>query len=287
MSDQAKQDAEIGTTGHEWDGIEELNNPLPRWWLWIFYATIAFSLIYVIIYPAIPLVNGATKGLWGYTTRGAVEEDIAEFAEANRPLDDKLVATDLTEIRKDPELARYATAGGAAVFRTFCAQCHGAGGGGAPGGYPSLVDDAWLWGGDMENIYLTIAHGVRSEEDDDTRYSEMPVFAEILEEQEIAQVVEYVLNISGQDHDAAMAEAGAVIYEEQCAACHGEQGEGVRELGAPTLNDAIWLYGGDRETIIETVTYSRYGMMPAWIDRLSEAELRQVTTYVHQFGGGE
>ena len=277
---------EVSTTGHEWDGIEELNNPLPRWWLWTFYLTILWGVGYVIAYPAWPLINGATQGVLGYSTRAEVAAEIDRFAAANEGIEAQLVAADLTEIGSVPELNSYANNAGSAVFRTWCAQCHGSGAAGAKG-YPNLLDNDWLWGGEIEEIYLTIAHGIRNEDDPDARYSEMPAFDEILEDEDIAAVVAHVRNISGQDYDAALAEHGAVVYEENCAACHMEDGSGDRFQGAPNLKDAIWLYGGDEATLEETVRYSRFGVMPPWTDRLSEAEIRAVSVYVHQLGGGE
>lgn len=278
---------EMPTTGHEWDGIREYDTPMPRWWVLTFYGTIVFAVIYMILYPAIPLVNGATPGVLGYSTRAEVAEEIARFREANAALDAQIVETDLTQITADPDLNRYATAGGAAVFKTYCAQCHGAGAAGAVG-YPNLLDDDWLWGGDMENIYLTIRHGIRSDTDFDTRLSEMPAFGDdYLSDEEIASVAEYVLSLTNPEHDATLAAAGAEVYGNECSACHGDNAEGNTDLGAPNLSDAIWLYGGDRETLIETITYSRAGMMPPWSERLTDAQIRQVTAYVHQLGGGE
>ncbi|RMH45533.1 MAG: cytochrome-c oxidase, cbb3-type subunit III [Alphaproteobacteria bacterium] len=278
---------EVGTTGHSWDGIEELNNPLPRWWLWLFYATIIWGLIWTILYPAWPISSqGATPGLLGYSSRQAVEADIRKFEERNAPLDQKLVAADLTTVRDDAELYSYAVKGGAAVFRTWCAQCHGSGAQGAVG-FPNLLDDDWLWGGTIEDIYYTVAHGVRNEDDPDARYSEMPKWGEILEPEEIDAVVQYVLKISGQSHDAARAEAGATVFADNCAACHGDDGKGDPAQGAPNLTDAIWLYGGDEAAITESVTNSRFGVMPAWSTRLSDAQVRQAALYVHQLGGGQ
>lgn len=281
------QKQEPETTGHVWDGIEEWNNPLPRWWLWCFYLTIAWGVLYTIAYPAWPMINQATQGFLGQNTRADVAAEIAMFQEANAPIQAKLVETELTEIGADPELNSYAQNAGAAIFRTWCAQCHGAGANGAEGGYPSLLDDDWLWGGTIEDIYLTVAHGIRNDESDEARYSEMPKFGEILEPEEIGQVVEYTLSLSGQDHDAAMAEPGAVIFEEQCSGCHLEDGTGDVFSGAPNLTDAIWLYGGDKETVTESVVNARFGVMPSWQNRLSEAEVRAVSIFVHSRGGGE
>lgn len=285
-----KEQRQVETTGHSWDGIEELNNPLPRWWVWVFYATIVWGIGYSIAYPAWPLITQATPGLLGASTRADVAVEIAAVDAANAAIKDKLVAADLTAIGADPELAGFAERAGAAVFRTNCTTCHGSGAAGFEGkGYPNLLDDDWLWGGTMEDIHLTITHGIRNTTDPDARYSEMPKFGldGILDETQIAQVTEHVLAISGQDHDAALATEGATLFAENCAACHMEDGSGDRTQGAPRLTDAIWLYGGSREKIIETVTKARFGVMPNWNERLSEDEIRAVAFYVHSRGGGE
>jgi cytochrome c oxidase cbb3-type subunit 3 len=282
-----KQPGDPETTGHAWDGIEEFNNPLPRWWLWTFYITILWGLLYTIAYPAWPLVSSATSGFLGYSTRAEVAEEIAAVETRNEGINAQLVSTDLTEISANAELAGYATSAGAAVYRTWCTQCHGSGAAGAVG-YPNLLDDDWLWGGDIEAIHYTISHGIRNEDDADARFSQMPAFGELLEDEEIASVVNYVMALSGETpQDAALAEAGSVLFADNCAACHGEEGLGNVDLGAPNLADAIWLYGGDYDTLVETVTYSRYGVMPPWMPRLTEAEIRAVAVYVHQLGGGE
>ncbi|MEP1522188.1 cytochrome-c oxidase, cbb3-type subunit III [Ascidiaceihabitans sp.] len=287
MTKLNENDKKIGTTGHSWDGIEELNNPMPRWWLYTFYLCIVWGIGYTIAYPAWPLVSAATSGMLEYSTRGEVVEQIAEVDAANAAINTRLASVDLGEIITDPELESYATSSGKAVFNTFCVQCHGREGGLGAAGYPVLSDDDWLWGGDIENIHLTVAHGIRNEDDDDARYSEMPAFGEILEPEEIEQVVNFVMSLSETPQDASLVDAGAVVYEDNCSACHGEQGLGDRDQGAPNLADAIWLYGGDVDTLRETVTYSRYGVMPPWSNRLSEAEIRAVSAYVHQLGGGE
>ena len=285
-----KAAGQVETTGHSWDGIEEYNNPLPRWWVWILYACIVWGIWYTIAYPAWPLLTQATQGYLGYDNRQAVAAEIQRFDDANAEIKAQLIAAPLTEIPANDALNGYATAAGAAVFKTWCAQCHGSGAAGVQGkGYPNLTDNDWLWGGDMEQIYLTINHGIRNTTDADARYSEMPKFGadQLLEEAQINEVVEYVLQISGQEHDAALASAGATVYADNCAACHMETGEGDRTQGAPALNDAIWLYGGDRETIHASVYGARFGVMPAWAGRLSEDEVRAVATYVHSLGGGE
>ncbi len=284
-TDQKSKDGP-GTTGHVWDGIEEFNNPLPRWWLYTFYACILFALIYSIAYPAWPGLHSATPGVLGWSTRGDVAADIAKAETANQAINDKLAAADISAIPEDQELAGYAKSAGAAVFRTWCAQCHGSGAAGAKG-YPNLLDNDWLWGGDLETVHTTISHGVRFESDDETHFSEMPAFGEILEPEEIDQVANYVVSLSGTAPDAEKAAAGEAVFVDNCAACHTENGTGDREFGAPNLADAIWLYGGDFDTVKETITNSRFGVMPAWSGRLSEAQIRAVATYVHQLGGGE
>lgn len=281
-----KQDDDIPTTGHSWDGIQEYDNPMPRWWLWTFYATIVWGILYTIAYPAWPLINGATPGLLGYSTRGEVAQEIARFESQNAELDAQLAAADLTTLAENEELYSYAVSGGAAVFRTWCAQCHGSGAAGAEG-YPNLLDNAWLWGGTIEEIQWTIAHGIRNENDADARWSEMTAFDEILSDEDIAAVVQYVLSLSGTETDATLVAAGEPVFLDNCAACHMEDGTGDIYGGAPNLTDAIWLYGGSAETVEETVRYSRFGVMPSWIDRLSEADVAAVATYVHQLGGGE
>ncbi len=290
MADKKEVDELSGveTTGHEWDGVKELNNPLPLWWLYTFYATVIWALLYTIAYPSWPLIDKAFGGVLGYSSRQQVMEDIAAHQEAQRVYVEKIDALDINEIGDDPELTEFALAGGAAIFRTYCSQCHGAGAAGAVG-YPNLLDDDWLWGGTKDDIYQTIAHGIRSGDDDETRDSAMPAFGaeELLDKEQIAQVVEHVLALSGQEHDAALAEQGAVVFEENCASCHGEDGKGTPELGAPNLTDHIWLYGGDRETLTQTVTYARAGVMPAWLGRLSDAQIKQVALYVHSLGGGQ
>lgn len=285
-----KQKGDPETTGHSWDGIEEFNNPLPRWWLWAFYATIVWGVGYTIAYPAWPGISKATAGVLGYSTRAEVAEEIAAVEAANAEINTRLEQVDLTAIAADPELLGYAGNAGAAVFRTWCAQCHGSGAAGAQAsGYPNLLDDDWLWGGDITAIHETISYGIRTEEHPDARFSMMPAFGrdDLLEDAEISQVVNYVMSLSGDPQDAAQVAPGATVYAENCAACHSDDATGDRSQGAPDLTDAIWLYGGDYDRLVETVENARYGVMPAWQSRLSEAEIRAVAAYVHGLGGGE
>lgn len=289
MAKKPNKKQEVETTGHSWDGIEEYNNPLPRWWLWIFYACIVWAIWYSIAYPAWPMISGATKGYLGWSTRENVAQDIAAAEAANAEINSQLASVELASIADDPELSGYASSAGAAVYKTWCAQCHGSGAAGAKG-YPNLQDDAWLWGGTIDDIHYSIAHGIRNEQDPDARYSEMPAFADLLPDEEIEQVVNYVMSLSPayDPQDASLVEAGAEVYEINCSACHGADGKGDIYQGAPNLTDAIWLYGGDYETVKETVMNSRFGVMPPMGGaQLSEAEIRAVATYVHQLGGGE
>lgn len=279
---------EVPSTGHSWDGITEYDNPMPRWWLWSFYATIVWGLIYTIFYPAWPLLNGATQGILQTSFRKELAVEMQRYDEANAPIRAKLMETDLNAIADDPELSSYALNAGRAVFSTWCAQCHGSGAGGAKG-YPNLLDNVWLWGGTMDDIHTTVTHGIRSPDDGDTRYSEMPRFGidQLLDRTQIDQVVNHVLAISGQDHDAALATEGAVVFADNCVACHGEDGTGDQMQGAPNLTDAVWLYGGDPASIRQSVHDSRFGVMPNWSPRLSDDDIRAVSYYVHSLGGGE
>jgi cytochrome c oxidase cbb3-type subunit 3 len=269
--DKEHKPGEVPTTGHSWDGIEELDNPMPRWWLWTWYACIFWAVLYSIAYPAWPLINGATQGILGYNRVAELQSNIDKF----------------TEIGNDPELQSFAKQSGAAVFKTWCAQCHGSGAGGNAGGYPNLLDDDWLWGGSIEDIHTTVTHGIRNTMSEDARFSQMPAFGEMLEETDISNVVQYVRQISGQQHDAAMATEGETVFADNCSGCHAEDGTGDRGQGAPNLTDAIWLYGGDVDALTHTVTYARAGVMPAWNARLTEADIRSVAVYVHSLGGGE
>jgi cytochrome c oxidase cbb3-type subunit 3 len=289
---KTQQPGDPDTTGHSWDGIQEFNNPLPRWWLWTFYITIIWGIAYTVAYPAWPLISGATPGLLGFSTRANVAEDIAAVNAQNAGLNEALANVELAALGGDPNLSGYAVNKGAAVFRSHCSQCHGSGAAGAVG-YPNLLDDDWLWGGTIEEIAFTVTHGVRNEQSPDTRWSQMPAFGEVLTPDEIGQVVQYVRQMSGQEHDAALATPGQEVFLNNCAACHMDDGAGDPTQGAPALNDAIWLYGGDVDALTATVTNARFGVMPAWskdyrpAQGLTPAEINAVAAYVHQLGGGE
>jgi cytochrome c oxidase cbb3-type subunit 3 len=277
----------IATTGHEWDGIKELNRPLPRWWVYTFYATIIWSFGFWVAYPAFPTINDYTRGMLGYSQRATVAEEVASAKAAQAGTRDKLAKTSLADVRKDPELLRFAVAGGNAAFQTNCAPCHGRGAQGFAG-YPNLNDDDWIWGGGIEDIHKTILYGVRSE-DKQTRTSQMPRYGldNLFTREQVADVTEHVLSLSGRAQDQAAAARGAVIFKEQCVACHGDDGKGKVELGAPNLTDGIWLYGSGREAVMESIRTGRGGVMPRWQNRLDPVTIKALAVYVHSLGGGK
>jgi cytochrome c oxidase cbb3-type subunit III len=265
------------TTGHEWDGIRELDTPLPRWWLYTLYATVVFAVVYCILYPAVPWISSHTKGVLEHNTNRDMQ---ARFRDAIRD-------ASLDQIRQSPELLAFAETGGRAVFAENCAPCHRSGGAGAKG-YPNLADDDWLWGGTLADIHQTITHGIRNA-DPDSRQSQMPRFGAdgILKPAQISDVADYVLSLSGETAPAEAVKRGQPIFAENCALCHGEDGKGNREVGAKNLTDGIWLYGGDKAAIVETITNARNGSMPAWHLRLDPTTIKMLAVYVHSLGGGQ
>ena len=275
------------TTGHEWDGITELNKPLPKWWLWTFYATIVWAIGYWLLMPAWPSVSTYSKGLLGYSQRERVAEQVAEAKAAKSDYRDKIAAMDLTAINNDPELLSFALAGGEAAFGDNCAPCHGRGAQGAFG-YPNLRDDSWLWGdGTLAAIHKTILHGIRSG-DPDTQTNQMPAFGRtgVLNEPQIADVAEFTLSLSGKANDKEADERGAKNFATTCTPCHGADGKGNPKLGAPNLTDELWLYAGDKQTIMADIRNGRGGVMPAWITRLDPETIKELAIYVHSLGGG-
>jgi len=278
----------VETTDHEWDGIRELDNPLPKWWLYSFYACIIWSIGYWVLYPAWPLASSYTTGILGYSQRALVTEQVEQSQAALRVYDDQILAGDLSDVPGNPELHSVALAGGESAFGDNCAACHGRGAQGFVG-YPNLNDDAWLWGGTLEDIRFTLRHGIRWEADDDTRLNDMPRFLDdgIFTPAEVSDTTQYVLQLSGNDADAEAALRGQELYAAQCVTCHMADGKGNQELGAPNLTDAIWLYGGDQEAIYASIAHSRRGVMPAWQGRLDEATIAKLALYVHSLGGGE
>lgn len=283
-SDPNRVDEATGThlVGHEWDGIEELDTPLPRWWVYIFVACVVFAAGYVVVYPSFP----DTAGTSGWSSRGDLAKMLKAETAARAPKLNAVAATPIEALAEDPQLMRIAIEGGRAAFKVNCVQCHGAGAAGSKG-YPNLNDDDWLWGGDIASIQTTLIHGIRSPGVDETRFSQMPAFADILTKAQIDQVVSHVRVISGQDQPSRAATAGAALYAENCASCHGDAGKGNREMGAPNLTDAIWLYGGDRASLTQTIAKARYGVMPHWSNRLDAVTIKMLAAYVHSLGGGE
>ncbi len=275
------------TTGHEWDGLKELNQPLPKWWVYILYATIVWSLAYFVLYPAIPWFGGATKGILGYSSRDAVDAEVAAISAQRAVYMDKIKALSFDDIRKNPQLMAAAMTAGRVAFADNCQPCHGAGGGGNPG-YPALAAGNWLWGGTLEEIQKTVTHGVRAA-GDDSRQSQMPRFGAdgILKPTEIVAVADYVMTMYGTPVANADTTAGAKIYAENCAVCHGDKGQGDRTQGAPRLASRTHLFGDDRAAVIAQINAPRHGMMPPWNTRLDPATIKAVTLYVHGLGGGE
>ena len=275
------------TTGHEWDGIKELDNPLPRWWLMVFYACIVWAVGYWVLYPSWPLVSDYAKGTLGYSSRGEVAADIQAATDAKKVFADQIHKADMATIQSNPKLLEFALAGGKSAFGDNCSGCHGTAAQGGKG-YPNLSDDDWLWGGSLEAIQQSIQFGIRSGHDE-TRDSEMPAFGkdELLEPEQIAQVAEFVLSLSGKESDAAQAAKGAPIYAENCVDCHGKKGLGNRDFGAPNLADAIWLFGSDVASVRTIITNSRKGVMPHWDGRLPADTIKQLAIYIHALGGGE
>ena len=277
----------VQTTGHEWDGIKELNNPLPRWWLLVLYACVIYGLGYTVFYPAWPSLSGYTKGLLGYNSHADFYAETAAAADAKKQYTDRIAVLGVADIAKDPQLLEFSLAGGQAVFNENCAQCHGVGGQGQKG-YPVLADDNWLWGGQLADIEQTVRHGIRSE-DPQARQSQMPRFGAdaILEPAAINDVAEYVVSLSGGEADAAAKERGAKVFAENCVACHGENAAGNKDLGAPSLTNNIWQFTGDRAAFVAQITSPRHGVMPAWQGRLNDDLIKMVTVYVHSLGGGQ
>lgn len=276
------------TTGHEWDGLRELNTPLPRWWLWLFYITIVWSIGYWVVYPAWPLLTNATQGAFGWHTRSAVVTDLEDLKLKRGPMAEKLAAASVSSILADPQLLDFGRAQGRVAFADNCAPCHGSGGGGAKG-YPNLNDDDWLWGGKISDIEQTIRHGARAG-DDKGRAGNMPAFGRdnILKPNEISAVADYVRSLSGLSTEPGIDLAlGKKVFADNCAVCHGPAGKGNREVGAPNLTDKIWLYGQDKQTITQGIQNGRGSVMPAWEGRLSESTIKALTVYVYTFGGGE
>ena len=276
------------TVGHEWDGIEELDTPMPRWWLWTLYATIVFAIGYCIAYPAWPLIDRATAGVLGWSSHKQLADELSAEGTRKAPMRLALSRIAIERLPEDSRLMQAAIEGGRAAFKVHCVQCHGSGAAGSTG-YPNLNDDDWLWGGNIKAIHQTLVNGVRQPGNDQTRMSQMPAFGRdgILKPAQINDTVSFVRTLVGKEPASASARRGAQLFAENCAACHGPDGKGSRLLGAPNLTDSIWLYGGDREALTQTITNARYGVMPAWGQRLDPVTIKMLAAYVHSLGGGE
>jgi cytochrome c oxidase cbb3-type subunit III len=288
MAENKRIDEPSGTqtVGHEWDGIEELDTPMPRWWVLAYWACIIWAIGYVIVYPAIPMLNSATPGVWNWSSRGQLAQEMSAEAKRRAPITSALALVPVDQLAAKPELLQAAIEGGRAAFKVHCVQCHGSGAAGSKG-YPNLNDDDWLWGGDLSAIHYTLLHGIRNPDHDATRASQMPAFEGVLTPAEIDNVVAHVRTISGQQKPTASSQNGAALFANNCASCHGGDGKGLREFGAPNLTDKIWLYGGDAGTIRTTINKSRYGVMPRWNNRLDPVTIKMLAAYVHSLGGGE
>jgi len=288
MSDrEVDEHTGVETTGHEWDGIRELDNPLPRWWLWIMYASIAVAIVYWILMPAWPGIHGYTKGLLHQSDRAAVVGELKDLKTLRGVQGARLTKASLEEIERDPELQAYALTAGQAVFGDNCATCHGVGGAGSKG-YPNLRDDVWLWGGSLEDIQHTITVGVRTGEPH-ARFSQMPAFGrdQMLSEGQINDLTEYVVALSRRAADKAAVARAAPLFAEQCATCHGVAGTGDQTKGAPNLTDGEWLYGADRTSIHGQIFNGRGGVMPTWGARFDPETIKALAVYIHANAGGQ
>ena len=270
------------TTGHEWNGITELNTRVPRAVWFFIIVTHVWALVVWVLLPSWPLVTTYTKGLLGTDQREEVAEDIAVANAARADWATRIAEMPVEEIRGDPALMARVDDTAHALFGDNCAGCHGSDAAGGPG-FPSLIDDDWLWGGDADTIMETLRVGINAQHPE-TRYAQMLAFGRdgILDRDQIRTVVDYVQSLSGTEAPAERLAAGEEIYLQNCASCHGEDGVGMAELGAPNLTDDFWIYGGGDEAMFETIWDGRMGWMPAWEDRLTLADRKILTLYLQE-----
>ncbi len=260
--------AREATTGHTWDGdLQEYNNPLPRWWLWLFYITIGFALLYLVLFPGL----GAFQGLLGWTQRGQYQQEMAQAQAQYGPIFERYAKVPITQLSQDPEALQI----GQRLFLNNCAACHGSDGGGGVG-FPSLRDDEWLYGGKPEAIQTSILQG---------RQGVMPPFGPVLGTQGVEQVAAYVLSLSGRQADPQQVAAGRQKFQQFCIACHGPDAKGNPAIGAPNLTNDIWLYGGAPGVVRQTITHGRSGKMPAHKDVLGAEKAHLLAAYVYSLGG--
>ncbi|WPX96043.1 cytochrome-c oxidase, cbb3-type subunit III [Candidatus Bandiella euplotis] len=272
---------ETKTTGHEWDGIKEYDTPDPFWLRLFFYGSLFFALGYWLLYPAWPVPNSG--GILGWSSGGEVDEKLKDLEKVRFKYQEQFNKSSFEEVLKDKKLTKFAMAGGKSAFENNCVVCHGAGGGGNIG-YPSLASGAWMWGGEIDDIYTTIKYGIRSNHDD-TRDSAMAAFGKdkILTPKQIDSLTKYVMNLNNNSYSDDDANA---LFQQNCSSCHGADASGLKEFGAPNLRDAIWLYGKDYNTIYDVIYNGRAGVMPYWQGKLSDPTIRQLAIYVNQLSGG-
>ena len=254
---------EGATTGHEWAGIQELDNPLPYWWYLMFLGTLLFAILYLIFYPGL----GNFKGLLGWSSTGQWEQEVARAEAKYQPIFDRYGQMSVEQLQSEPQALKM----GQRLFATNCSVCHGSAATGSYG-FPNLTDAEWIWGGQPQAIEASILHG---------RQAQMPAWGPALGDEAIKQVTEYVLQVSGRDADPQLAQAGAEVFASTCAACHGPDAKGNPALGSPNLTDAAWLYGGSRAEIAHSVRAGRQGQMPAFADQLGHERVRIVAAYVY------
>ncbi|NVK18982.1 MAG: cytochrome-c oxidase, cbb3-type subunit III [Methylocystaceae bacterium] len=272
------------TTGHEWDGIKELDTPLPKWWLMTFYVCIIWSIGYWVVYPSWPTLNDYAKGVFETTNRLEHAKEMEAVKQSRMVWTTKFEGKEISDVAADSELLNYAMAGGRVIFADNCQPCHGASGSGAKN-FPVLADDDWIWGGTLDAIQQTILYGIRSGHDEE-RVSDMPAYVtdETITPEEADKIADYVMSFTGQ---GTATEEGETLFADYCAMCHAEDGSGLKDMGGPRLNDGIWLYGGGKEAVLSQINKPKHGVMPAWVGRLSETEIKQVAIYVHSLGGGQ
>jgi cytochrome c oxidase cbb3-type subunit III len=272
----------------EWDGIRKLDMPPPRWWVLTFWGCFIFSIVWWVLYPSWPGIRSYSPGLLGSDQRAVVAEQIAAADERRATAATAIDRLEqLEQVKTDPGLLQYVVTAGGVAFANNCAPCHGLGGAGQSF-FPALADDDWIWGGTLADIQQTITGGIRNGSAE-ARDSQMPRFGadQILTRDQILEVSEYVLSLTGQSGDPAAAAKGEAVFAENCVACHGEGGIGMKELGAPALNDAIWLYGGAKANIVSQIQAPRHGVMPAFGSRVDETTIKMLAVYVHSLGGGQ
>ncbi|CAA7611910.1 cytochrome-c oxidase, cbb3-type subunit III [Magnetospirillum sp. UT-4] len=278
------------TTGHEWDGIKELNTPLPKWWVYVFWATVIWAVAYWIAMPAWPTINDYSRGMLGYSSRADLDNELKAQKQARGAWLAKFQTASVEDIAKDKTLLNYALVGGKVSFGENCSACHGSGGVGVAGAYPRLADDEWIWGGTLAEIEQTIKFGVRNEHAD-SRQSEMLPFGtgDMLSAEQVGQLADYVVSLSTKT--PAAGSPGEAIFAERCTACHQEGGVGSKDLGAPALNNAIWLWKGNnqaaKDMVVGQITKPKHGSMPAWAGRLDDNTIKMLAVYVHSLGGGQ